>query len=302
MTADTDLFKQINNAVLDLQASHPQTFERPLKALSRLLHHENLEAINRSLTEIVDFDAFMNESESTGRSMHGSHKLVWPEDDKQRLGLTLVLIDKLASDTDYAVNIGHRYFYSGNNSIISGVHALTRQVIIPFVRDYKDYVLKHANGKPMGIVTKSNKVFIVHGHDNDVKNEVARFLGKIGLEEIILHERPNIGRHLLTKFQDESEGASFAVVLMTPDDEGGVPGSPPRKRARQNVVFELGFFIGKLGASHVAALVKGDVKKPSDFDGVAYIPLDPAGGWKALLARELKAAKVPFDHAKVIDA
>ena len=68
----------------------------------------------------------------------------------------------------------------------------------------------------------SRKVFVVHGRDNEAKSEVARFLSKIGLEEIILHERPNGGRHLLTKFQDESEGASFAVVLMTPDDEGGV--------------------------------------------------------------------------------
>ncbi len=143
----------------------------------------------------------------------------------------------------------------------------------------------------------SKKVFVVHGRDNDAKNEVARFLGKIGLEEIILHERPNSGRHLLTKFQEESEGASFAVVLITPDDEGGLSGEPPRKRARQNVVFELGFFIGKLGAACVAPLVKGDVEKPSDFDGIGS-----AGAWKGFLARELKAAKVPFEAEKVFEA
>jgi predicted nucleotide-binding protein len=148
----------------------------------------------------------------------------------------------------------------------------------------------------------SRKVFLVHGRDNDAKNEVARFLSKIGLEEIILHERPNSGRHLLTKFQEESEGASFAVVLITPDDEGGLSGEPPRKRARQNVVFELGFFIGKLGVARVAPLVKGDVEKPSDFDGVGYSALDPAGAWKGLLARELKAAKVPFEADKVFEA
>jgi hypothetical protein len=85
----------------------------------------------------------------------------------------------------------------------------------------------------------SRKIFIVHGHDNEAKSEVARFLSKIGLEEIILHERPNGGRHLLTKFQDESEGANFAVVLMTPDDTGAAIGHEPQHRARQNVVFEL---------------------------------------------------------------
>jgi predicted nucleotide-binding protein len=150
--------------------------------------------------------------------------------------------------------------------------------------------------------TPSRKVVIVHGRDNDAKNEVARFLSKIGLQEIILHERPNIGRHLLTKFQEESEGASYAVVLITPDDEGGLPGEAPHKRARQNVVFELGFLIGKLGSGRVAALVKGDVEKPSDFDGVGYIPLDPTGGWKGLLARELKAARIPFEADKVFEA
>jgi predicted nucleotide-binding protein len=148
----------------------------------------------------------------------------------------------------------------------------------------------------------SRRVFVVHGRDNEAKSEVARFLSKIGLEEIILHERPHGGRHLLTKFQEESEGASFAVIVMTPDDEGGIAGQVMQKRARQNVVFELGFFIGKLGPAFVSALVKGDLEKPSDFDGVGYIPLDAAGAWKSLLARELHHARVPFDPAKVFSA
>jgi predicted nucleotide-binding protein len=156
--------------------------------------------------------------------------------------------------------------------------------------------------RPSGHLEISRKVFVVHGRDNDAKNEVARFLSKIGLEEIILHERPNAGRHLLTKFQEEAQGASFAVVLITPDDEGGVVGATQRKRPRQNVIFELGFFIGKLGTAHVAALVKGDVETPSDFDGIGYIDLDSTGAWKALLARELNQAKVPFNPARVFEA
>ncbi|WP_299720547.1 nucleotide-binding protein [Tardiphaga sp.] len=125
----------------------------------------------------------------------------------------------------------------------------------------------------------------------------------MGLDPIILHLRPNGGRHLLTKFREESEGASFAVVLMTPDDEGGIAGAGANKlRARQNVVFELGFFIGKLGPANVAALLKADVEKPSDFDGIAYISFDAAGQWKTLLARELHHAKIPFDPAKAFMA
>lgn len=107
----------------------------------------------------------------------------------------------------------------------------------------------------------SRKVFVVHGRDDGAKNEVALFLSSIGLEPIILHMRPNRGRHLLLKFQEESDGAGFAVVLITPDDEGALVGGTPQKRARQNVVFELGFFIGKLGAPNVAALGQGRCRK-----------------------------------------
>jgi predicted nucleotide-binding protein len=149
----------------------------------------------------------------------------------------------------------------------------------------------------------NNKVFLVHGRDDAAKNAVALFLRAIGLNPIILHQRPNGGRHLLTKFREEAEGAGFAVVLMTADDEGGLAGATDRwPRARQNVVFELGFFIGKLGPANVAALVKGDVEKPSDFDGIAYIPFDASNHWKTDLARELQHAKVPFDPEKVFTA
>jgi hypothetical protein len=149
----------------------------------------------------------------------------------------------------------------------------------------------------------SNKVFVVHGHDEGAKNAVAFYLSGLGLEPIILHLRPNGGRDLLTKFREESEGASFAVVLMTPDDEGGPISSAERRaRARQNVVFELGFFIGQFGPERVVALLKGDVEKPSDFNGIAYINLDTHDRWKAELARELQHAKVPFDTAKTLTA
>jgi predicted nucleotide-binding protein len=116
----------------------------------------------------------------------------------------------------------------------------------------------------------SRTVVLVHGRDEGARNEVALFLRKIGLEDIVLHQRPDRGRHLLTKFQEEAEGASFAVILMTPDDDGGLVGKPQQKRARQNVVFELGFFTGKFGAPRVAALIAPGVEKPSDFDGICW--------------------------------
>jgi len=147
-----------------------------------------------------------------------------------------------------------------------------------------------------------SKVFVVHGHDGEVRQTVARFIEQLGFEAIILHERPNKGRTIITKFREEAAGVGFAVVLMTPDDVGGVPGlvvGQLRPRARQNVVFELGFFIGELGPERVAALVKGNVERPSDYDGVVYIDLDDGGAWKMMLARELRAAGLSFDANKV---
>jgi predicted nucleotide-binding protein len=116
------------------------------------------------------------------------------------------------------------------------------------------------------------------------------------LEPIILQEQPNAGRTIIEKVERYAEVA-FAVVLLTPDDIGGKNSEPQelKPRARQNVILELGYFLGRLGRSHVAALLKGEVEKPSDYDGVLYVPMDAAGAWKLQLARELKNAGLNID-------
>jgi len=146
-----------------------------------------------------------------------------------------------------------------------------------------------------------NSVFIVHGRDEGKKEAVARFLGNLGLEPIILHEQANLGRTLIEKFEDHAN-VSYAVVLLTCDDSGGPRNGSetPRPRGRQNVVFELGFFLGRLGRERVCTLFEQDVEIPSDFNGVVYIPLDSAGAWRTLLARELKAAKFEIDMNRAI--
>jgi predicted nucleotide-binding protein len=146
------------------------------------------------------------------------------------------------------------------------------------------------------------KVFLVHGHDNAVKLDVARFLEKIGLEVIILHERPNRGRTLISKFQEESADVVYAVVLVTPDDVGRGNGSTQLSpRARQNVVFELGFFLGRLGSERVCAILAGAVEKPSDFEAVVYVSYGPKSDWRRELARELRASGLPLEEKKVLD-
>ena len=179
---------------------------------------------------------------------------------------------------------------------------LLRQAIETLRADLEDMTQVQAPAAPpQALALDLSKVFIVHGRDDGLKEQVARQISeKFGLRPVILHERPNKGRSLITKFQEEADGIGFAIVLMSPDDEGGLAGADSfSKRARQNVVFELGFFIGKLGPSRVAALVKGDVERPSDFDGVVYISYDQED-WKVKLGQELKEAGYAIDWNKVM--
>lgn len=142
------------------------------------------------------------------------------------------------------------------------------------------------------------RVFVVHGRNAAALNEVELFLTKLKLEPLVLHQQPNKGRSILVKFQEVAHGAAFAVVIMTAEDEGGLIGQPKQQRARQNVVFELGFFIGKLGSQNVCALLGPGVERPSDFDGIGYVQFGEDRPWKYELARELRAAGVAFssDH------
>jgi hypothetical protein len=141
-----------------------------------------------------------------------------------------------------------------------------------------------------------HSVFIVHGHDDGMKNTVARFIAQLGFKPIILHEQLNKGRHILTKFIEESDRVNFAVVLFSPDDEGRKVGTRSyQKRGRQNVVLELGYFISKLGLDGVMTLMKGKIEMPSDFFGVVYTEMDDAGAWKNVLADELRARGYPVD-------
>lgn len=139
-------------------------------------------------------------------------------------------------------------------------------------------------------------VFLVHGSQKGAREEVARFLGIVigdPRHVVILHEQPNRGRTLVEKVEQSATGAQYAVVVLTGDDEAHAVGdSAIELRGRQNVVFELGFFFGKLGRERVTVLYEPNVALPSDVAGLAYVELDESGGWKVQLARELKAAGI----------
>ncbi len=148
----------------------------------------------------------------------------------------------------------------------------------------------------------TKEVFVIHGRDDAARQTVARFIEKLNLTPVILHEQPNQGRTIIEKFEQHAQ-VGFAVALLTPDDVGALRGSNGFKpRARQNVVFELGYFLGRLGRNRVCALVKGeDLERPSDYDGVVYIPLDHYGGWREKLLKELRNAGLEIDANRMVE-
>ncbi|MDB2043000.1 nucleotide-binding protein [Clostridium perfringens] len=150
--------------------------------------------------------------------------------------------------------------------------------------------------KTKKIDINSNEVFIVHGRDNEVKLEIARYLERLNLKPIILHEQASGGKTIIEKIE-EYTNVRYAIVLYTPCDIGGLKGNKIedlKDRARQNVVFEHGYLMGKIGRNNVAALVKGNIETPNDISGVVYISMQESN-WKIDLAKELKEAGYKID-------
>lgn len=135
----------------------------------------------------------------------------------------------------------------------------------------------------------TSQVFIVHGHDELAKLEMAGFITSLGLVPIILHMQASTGRTIIEKIEHYSN-VGFGIVLYTPCDVGSKVGDLTGKyRARQNVVFEHGYLIGKLGRPRVAAVVKGSVETPNDISGVVYVSLDEQNNWKKQLKTEMRS-------------
>jgi len=149
-------------------------------------------------------------------------------------------------------------------------------------------------------VVKNKKVFIVHGHDDLLKESAARLVEKIGLEAVILHEQANEGLTIIQKLEKQAD-VGYAIILYTPCDEGRKKGSENSKpRARQNVVFEHGLFMGKLGSERVCALRKSEVEMPSDAQGILYIEVkEGSNDWMYQVAKELKKAGYDVDLNKI---
>ncbi len=144
----------------------------------------------------------------------------------------------------------------------------------------------------------SNRIFIVHGHDSGLKIDAERFIRELGLEPVVLHRQPDEGATIIEKFEKNSD-VGYAFILLTPDeiaytaDQINIDEHMRRteSRARPNVIFEFGFFVGKLGRDKVCCLHKKGVVFPSDLDGLVYKEIDQSIEEQAYpIIRELKAA------------
>lgn len=198
-------------------------------------------------------------------------------------------------------DISHDFEFSRSHWALKDVDLFIELVKLGFItQEQANAANRHRSSKNVASTTdniKSNSVFIVHGHDELSKTETARFVESLELNATILHEQTNSSRTIIEKFEKHASEAAFAIVLLTPDDVGYAKDSPnsAKYRARQNVVFELGYFCSALSRDRVCVLYKEGVEIPNDFSGVVYTPMDNAGAWKLSLAREMKAAGLNVD-------
>lgn len=182
-------------------------------------------------------------------------------------------------------------------------HDKVKAKIERLLTELNSYDFSNITSKQKVISAKGNKVFVVHGHDTEAKITVARTLEQLGLEAVILHEQPDEGKTIIEKLETFTSEAAYAIVLYTECDVGRAKEASEesnKSRARQNVVFEHGLFIGSLGRKNVCALVKGKVEKPGDVDGVVYVAMDDAGAWKLQLCSNMKAAGLNIDLNKLL--
>jgi predicted nucleotide-binding protein len=127
-------------------------------------------------------------------------------------------------------------------------------------------------------VPEESKIFIVHGHDHAAANEIELSLNRHGLEAIVLHRQPDKGRTLIEKIEHYAANVAYVIIILTPDDtvigSGPSLNEIPREegRARQNVIFEWGYFVGKFGRERVCCIYKEGTVLPTDVSGVVYKP------------------------------
>jgi len=194
----------------------------------------------------------------------------------------------------YTLPMDLTFELSGN--IDNAIHSFNKQFLDYFKEVLKEIVTANPEIENNTVEKiKGNTVFIVHGHDNELKTEIQLLLARAGVNNIVLHEQADKGRTVIDKLVEESLNSNYAIALLSPDDML-MDGST---RARQNVILEIGYFIGRLGKERVRILKKGNIDIPSDLHGILYENYDSSGAWKMKLCKELIAVGIYVDIENV---
>lgn len=262
-----------------------------------LLHRriEDLQALNpAALTERRDpkFEAVESKVNHTLRDIFGADTVEYNE--------YRIMLD--TAEHNYAYEVPMHEIVAGYQRGIASAVAALQAIVELFDERLRVEALPEAETRREEPRSRpGRKVFVVHGHDEAAKQELARFLEALMLQPVVLHEQANEGQTIIEKFEKHAGTVRFAVVLLTPDDIGYPVGdqAAARPRVRQNVILEFGFFVSELGREHVVALVKGDVEIPSDLHGLLYEKMDAGGAWKYRVANEMRSAGIEIDMNKI---
>lgn len=196
--------------------------------------------------------------------------------------------------------VGHmltfHYFPTRHSDINSQINTFNSQLLPYLTESLNDIIEANPEHEDQPKKVDGNTVFIIHGHDGHLKTEVQLLLHRAGVNNIVLHEQADKGRNIVEKLIEETDSANFAIALLSPDDEL----NDGTKRARQNVILEIGYFLGKLGKSRVRLLKKGDVEMPSDLSGILYENYDESGSWKIKICKELQAVGIFVDLEAIV--
>ena len=260
--------------------------DKTLKHLQELL--ERIPRVREAGVDSTEFKQWREESRVVIRHAFGKDSDQLKTFNKTRF--SSVVWSGNFTDSDY-----QRFFERGLETAKA-----TLNVMIIEVRDYWPSDDAIESGARTDVADTSNrKVFVIHGHDEAAKHELARFLKQLDLDPVLLGEQPSRSNTVIEKLEEYAAAVSYAVALLTADDVGSPrQESTTQPRARQNVIFELGYFIGQLGRDHVCALTKGKPEILSNYSGVVYVPMD-SGEWKIALAKELDKAEFDIDMNKL---
>ncbi len=279
--------KQIMFFIERIKSSEEGVFSSAVKQLFNYLRSE--------ASENSEFIRYDTEPSSISRGRFGR---AWslPDDFGKAKSVCFNLYKAAAEESDGGFKLAFNLFKHA--SVNENFFKFNEAFLEYFIKALEDIVaaenqpFKHPEeGEIMG-----ENIFIIHGHDNEMKREVQLFLNRANLNDVVLHECPDKGRTIIDKLIGEGAAASYVVALLSPDDIT----TDGKFRARQNVILEIGYFLGRIGKERVRLLIKGDLEIPSDLQGILYERFDNAGSWRINLLKEMKAVGIEVDIEEVL--